>query len=74
MAKNHDYKVDAKISMSIGIGIANARQEETVTLGDLLDCEQERLDTMDKGEIENEIEEAVSEWAHNYVDFGWSEE
>ena len=73
MAKDHDYKVDTKIRMTLGIGLATCTQEGSTTIGDLLDCDQERLDTMDKGEIENEIYEEVKEWAHNYIDFGWSE-
>ncbi len=72
--KSHKYTVDTKISMSLGIGLSDCRQDETFTLGDLIDSEQERLDTMSAREIESEIEEHVSDWAHNYIDFGWSEE
>lgn len=73
MAKDHDYKVDTKISMSLGIGISNACYKETVTtLGSLIGVEdQTRLDSMDKGEVENEIQEAANDWSHNYIDIGW---
>lgn len=71
-AKDHDYKLDTKINMSLGIGISNAYHKETSTVGDLIGVEdQARLDSMDKGDVENEIEEAVSDWSHNYIDTGW---
>jgi len=72
--KDHEYKVDTKISMSLGIGLANCRHEEGYELGDFLDLSQGQLDAMSKKQIEENIEEEVSDWAHNYIDFGWRAE
>jgi len=70
---DHDYKVDTKIGMSLSIGF-QGKHEDTISIGELLSLDQDNLDSMSKDEIEDEINEAVTDWTHNYIDYGWSEE
>lgn len=70
--KDHEYSVDTKISTSLGIGLANCRHDEKFPLGDFIDVDQAKLDSMSEEEVDKEIQEATSEWAYQYIDFGWS--
>jgi hypothetical protein len=67
---DHKYTVDTVITMSLGIGISNARHDDEIKLGDLMD--QEEIDKASEEEIEKAIEEVVNEWSYNYIDTGWS--
>ena len=48
-----------KIYASLGIGISNASQNDELEVDD---------DATDE-----EIDEAVRDWANNYIDYGWSD-
>lgn len=47
-----------KVKVSLSIGFANGTHREVLEFED--------------GTPEDEIDEAVFEWAHNYIDYGWS--
>jgi hypothetical protein len=57
-----------KIKMTLGIGVANAHQVDTIDVPD------EELEGMDENVIQSYImDEYVEPWANNYIDYGYEE-
>ena len=55
---------------TLGIGLANARKEETVTVDDMgyTDIEWDDLTETEQEEI---LEETWKDWTSNFIDGGW---
>lgn len=57
-----------KISVSLGIGFAGARQE------DIIEINKEEWEACSNEQERNELmDESAIEWAWNHIDIGWSE-
>jgi len=72
--KDHDYKADTKISMQLSIGLVGCSREADDTIEGLTGLTQSELDSMSREKIDEQIDEAVSEWSYGYIDRGWSAE